>query len=97
MAKETNKIVIYFNEKYDAEVTKFINTLFGFQDLTESMKLSNEKRLELKFQNRLMKDNFLLIVKAFNTKKAMKTSAIIGKLENINLSGDENFNYVLEI
>lgn len=61
------------------------------------MKLSNEKKLELKFQNRSMKDNFLLIVKAFNTKKAMKTSAIIGKLENINLSGDENFNYVLEI
>lgn len=27
----------------------------------------------------------------------MKTSAIVGKLENINLSGDENFSYVLEI
>lgn len=44
-----------------------------------------------------MKDNFLLIIKAFNTKKAMKTSAIVNKMENINLSGDENFNYVLEV
>lgn len=44
-----------------------------------------------------MKDNFLLIVKAFNTKKAMKTSAIISKLENVELNNNENFNYVLEI
>lgn len=27
----------------------------------------------------------------------MKTSAIIGKLENVDLSGNENFNYILEI
>lgn len=61
------------------------------------MKQSNEKRIELKFASRALKDNFLLIVKGFNTKKAMKTSAIIGKLENVDLSGNENFNYVLEI
>lgn len=51
----------------------------------------------MRFPNRSTKDNFLLIVKAFNTKKAMKTSAIIAKLQNVDLTGNQNFNYVLEI
>lgn len=71
---------IFFSEKYESDVLRFANTLFGFQDLSASTKQSNEKRIDLRFGNRGLKDSFLLIVKAFNTKKAMKTSAIVGKL-----------------
>lgn len=59
------------------------------------MKLANEKRVELKFASRSLKDNFLLIVKAFNTKKALKTSAVINRLEKLDMSNDEVFNPVL--
>lgn len=93
--KESTKVIISFSEKYAADVSGFVNTVFGYQDITSSMKLSNEKRLELKFSSRAMKDNFLLAVKAFNTKKALKTSAVIEKLEKIDLNSDDVFDYVL--
>jgi hypothetical protein len=76
--RELNKVIIHFNEKYDAEITSFTNSLFGREEDLSSEK--QEKTLELRFQSRAMKDGFLLIIKAFNTKKAMKTSAIVGKL-----------------
>jgi hypothetical protein len=54
--------------------------LFGFKDLSDSSKQHILKKLELKFPTRALKDNFLLVIKAFNTKKAMKTSAVLNKL-----------------
>lgn len=38
-----------------------------------------------------------MLIKAFNTKKAMKTSAVIAKIENADINNNDNFNYVLEI
>ena len=49
-------------------------------------KLKNENRLELKFNSRGIRDNFLFILKAFNTKRALKNSVIMNRLEKINFN-----------
>ena len=44
-----------------------------------------------------MRDNFLFIVKAFNTKKTMKDSSVINQIQNLDLNKNDTFNYMLEI
>lgn len=65
--------------------------------LSNSARISSEQKIELKFDDRTLRDNFLFILKSFNTKKALRNSAIVKKIENIDLNKNENINYVLEI
>jgi len=51
-----------------------------------SQKLKNENKLELKFNSRGVRDNFLFVLKAFNTKRALKNSVIMNRLEKINFN-----------
>ncbi len=51
----------------------------------------------MKFNNRALRDNFLFILKAFNTKRALKNSIIMSKIEQINFNDSANFNYAMEI
>lgn len=71
--------------------------MFGGEDMTSSQRQRNEHRLELKFSNRATRDNFLFILKAFNTKRALKNSVIMGKIEQINFNDTGSFNYIMEI
>lgn len=52
----------------------------------KSYRRSNEHRLELKFGTRAGRDNFLFIVKAFMTKKAMRNSVIMNRIEQVDLN-----------
>lgn len=54
--------------------------MFGFQDLTASLRNSNQHRLELQFANRAGKDKFLYVIKAYITRKALKNAAVIQKI-----------------
>jgi hypothetical protein len=71
--------------------------MFGEEDLSESQRLSRDYRLELRFNNRATKDNFLFIIKAFNTKKIMKNSTIMNKIEQVDMNENATFNYMIEI
>lgn len=71
--------------------------MFGSEDMTASQRQRNQHRLELRFNSRNIRDNFLFIIKAFNTKRAMKNSVIMSKIEQLNYNDTANFNYIMEI
>jgi hypothetical protein len=52
----------------------------------------NENKLELKFVCRSSRDLLIFSIKAFSTKKDMKSSAVIEKIERIDITKDELFN-----
>lgn len=104
--KEVSKVTILFNEKYEADMKRFERKLFHPQDLSISNIHSQNSRtsrsqtsnkLELKFLNRSARDVFLFAMKAFITKREMKNSAVLRKIENINFEKEEDFTAILEL
>lgn len=69
--------------------------MFGFEDLSASLKNSNEHRLELQFPTRAAKDKFLYVIKAYVTRKAIKNAAVIQKIEDHDFNPENNFNTML--
>lgn len=53
--------------------------------------------MEIRFINRQVKDIFLLTLKAFFTKKQLKNSVVIHKLQEANFSEKEDIDLLFEI
>lgn len=95
--KEPQKVVITFGERHEFEVVPFIKNIFGNEDMSASQRQRNEHKLELKFSSRNLRDNFLFIIKAFNTKRAMKNATVMSKIEQLDFNDSGTFDYLLEI
>lgn len=90
MSKDSCRMVIIFSEKYEAELKRFLKRLFDepIKDMSSSVKSTQSShmpspqynKLDIKFMNRTSRDVFLFVMKAFNTKKELRSSAIIQKI-----------------
>lgn len=76
------------------------------KDLNSSVKstqssqqaVSNQvSKLDVKFMNRSSRDIFLFAMKAFNTKKELRSSVILTKIEQVDFGNQEAFDFILEI
>lgn len=88
LPKDPTRVVVFFNEKFQIEVLKFISELFGYPQVAAM--------IDIRFAARKAKDEFLFVMKAFNAKKEIRSSAVIHKIERVEHE-EENFNFLLEI
>jgi hypothetical protein len=89
-------MVIIFSEKYEAELKRFTKKLFDepLKDMTSSVKSTQStsqqnaqtNKLDIKFMNRNSRDIFLFAIKAFNTKKELRSSVILTKIEKVDFA-----------
>jgi hypothetical protein len=54
-------------------------------------------RMEIKFGSKQARDLFLLTLKAFFTKKQLKSSVVLHKIEELSFNENEQLNLLLEI
>jgi hypothetical protein len=101
-SKEVNRITIIFSEKYEQELRRFERRLFNKEDLSFTRSsirhiAANQKgplELALRFPSRANRDVFLYTIKAFITKREIKNTAVIRKIEKINFDDKEEFSAI---
>jgi hypothetical protein len=69
----------------------------GRRILSESMLMSNDTKLELRFTSRTTKDMLIYSYRAFVSRREVKTALLINKIENLDLNNEDTFNFLIEI
>ena len=88
--KDTTRLYFRFLNDCDEKLRMYLSGIFD-GDLekstrSHSIELRNENKLELKFISRSSRDLMIFGIKAFSAKRDMKSSAIIEKIERIDLT-----------
>lgn len=63
--------------------------------MNASLKASNEHQVEVQFPSRAARYKFLFVHKDYNTRKALRNSTVISRLENMDFNEESNFNLIL--